>query len=321
MQRMLGYRAGERRALNGLSLLLDEGLGRHTEADDYVAQDLRIAQELGDRQGEGRALAGQGRHALFGGDLGRARSAFAQALAISQEIGAQETVGLALRGLGLVAHYEGDERQAYDRARQAVRIAQEQRQRRSERFALRLLGHALAGLGLLTQATVVYQRALELDRTLGYRHLAVETTADLARVALAQGDVEWATTYVATILDHLKEHGAAGTEEPVLLYLTCCQALRARHDARAEELLAAGYVVLQGRAGQFEDVERRNLFLENVPAHRDLLRLWQHRRNLRCVAAMRDPGAGAEERASEEAEPAPLSLVRQGPVYQDAAVV
>ena len=250
MHRMLGYRAGERRALNGLGLLLDEGLGRHTEADDYVTQDLHIAQELGDRQGEGRALVGHGRHALFGGDLRRARSAFAQALAISQEIGAQETVGLALRGLGLVAHYQGDERHAYDRAQQAIRIAREHRQRRSERFALRLLGHALAGLGLLTQATVVYQRALELDRTLGYRHLAVETTADLARVALTQSDLERATAYVATILDHLKEHGAAGTEEPVLLYLTCCQVLRARHDARAEELLAAGYVVLQGRAGQ-----------------------------------------------------------------------
>jgi hypothetical protein len=179
----------------------------------------------------------------------------------------------------------------------------------------------LAGLGLLTQATVVYLRALELDRTLGYRHLAVETTADLARVALTQSDMERATAYVATILGHLMEYGAAGTEEPVLLYLTCYQVLRARHDARAEELLAAGYVVLQGRAGQFEDVERRNLFLENVPAHRDLLRLWQHRRHLRGIAAVRDPGAGAEARASEEVEPAPLSLVRQGAVYQDAAVV
>jgi hypothetical protein len=52
--------------VNGLSLLLNEGLGRHTEADDYVAQDLRIAQELDDRQGEGRALVGYGRHALLG---------------------------------------------------------------------------------------------------------------------------------------------------------------------------------------------------------------------------------------------------------------
>jgi hypothetical protein len=83
-----------------------------------------------------------------------------------------------------VVRYEGDERHAYDRAQQTVRMAQEHRQRRSERFALRLLQHALAGLGLLTQATVAYQRALELDRTLGYRHLAAETTADLARVAL-----------------------------------------------------------------------------------------------------------------------------------------
>jgi hypothetical protein len=66
MHRMLGYRAGERRALNGLGLLLDGGLGRHTEADDYVAQDPRIVQELGDRQGEGYARLGHGRHALLG---------------------------------------------------------------------------------------------------------------------------------------------------------------------------------------------------------------------------------------------------------------
>ena len=98
-----------------------------------------------------------------------------------------------------------------------------------------------------------------------------------------------------------------------------------------------GLVAWYELAGQLEDVERRNLLVENLPAHRDLLRLWPYRRHLRGIAAtagperqrpaqqarsaMRDPSAGVAKRAREEAEPALLSLVRQGPVYQDAAVV
>ena len=307
--RMLGYRAGERCALNGLGLLVDEWLGRYTDTDHDLALDLRIAQDLGDRQSEARALAGQGRHSLLQGDLGHARTALSQALAISQQIGAQETIGLALRGLGFVAHYEGDERQAYDFARQAVQTAQDHRHRRVERFALRLLGHSLAGFGLPTQATVVYQRALELDRTLGYWHLAVETTADLARVALAQGDTERATIWVTSVLDHLKDHRAAGTEEPVLLYLTCYLVLRVRHDPRAEELLAAGHAILLERADQFEDAARRHMFLENLPAHRDLLRMWHHGGYSGSIATMPGSDSQSEKRAHEETELAPLSMV------------
>jgi tetratricopeptide (TPR) repeat protein len=290
--------------VHGLSLVLDEGLGLYTEADDYVTRELAIVRELGDREGHAQALVSQGRHALCQGDLARAYAAFAQALTVGQGSGAGESVLQALWGLGMVAHYQSDERHACEHAQQAVVIAQERRQRRSERHALRLLGHALAGLGQLTQATIVYQRVLELDRALGYRHLAVETTADLARVALAQADMKRARAYVATIVDQLEEHGAAGTEQPVLIYLTCYQVLRGQHDRRADDLLAAGYALLHSRAGQFEDVERRRMFLENLPSHRALWILWRDRHDQSSVMALRHLAVGRDGQVGDAAKPA-----------------
>jgi hypothetical protein len=66
----------------------------------------------------------------------------------------------------------------------------------------------------------------------------------------------------------------AGLEEPVLAYLTCCQILGAGDDARADALLAAGHAFLQERATQFVDEARRSRFLNNLPAHRELLAAW-----------------------------------------------
>ena len=174
---------------------------------------------------------------------------------------------LALHGLGLLAHYRGDEREAETLAQQALRIAQESWQRRAERFALRLLGHALFGRGKLEQAQSAYQQVLEIDQTLGYSHLAVEATADLARVALAEGDLAHATAYADAVLEYLAEHTLEGTEEPLGVYLTCYAVLRAAQNPRATDVLAAGHALLQERAAQFDDEERRRMFLENQPAH------------------------------------------------------
>jgi tetratricopeptide (TPR) repeat protein len=273
--RAFRYRALEWFALYQLGLVCDEGMGRHTAAEGYIAQALRLAREMGDRQSEAVTRAYQGRNALYQGDLVRAQAAFEEALAICREIGSQVGVGLAERGLGLLAHYRGDERQARAWARQALAVARETGQRRLERGALRLLGHALAGLGELTGAAVAYQQARELDRVLGTTHPACETTADLARVALAQGDLNQAAADVATIMDALRDADLAGAEEPVAVYLTCYHVLRAGRSPQAEDALAAGYALLRERAAQFAADDQRRQFLENIPAHRDLLRAWR----------------------------------------------
>jgi tetratricopeptide (TPR) repeat protein len=272
--RAFRHRALEWFALHQLGRVCDEGMGQHTAAEGYITQALRLAWELGDRQSEAVTRAYQGRNALYQGDLVRAQTAFEEALAICREIGSQVGVGLAERGLGLLAHYRGDEREACAWARQALAVARETGQRRLERGALRLLGHAWAGLGELTSAAVAYQQARELDRVLGTPHLACETTVDLARVALAQGDLNQAAADAATIMDALRDADLAGAVEPVAVYLTCYHVLRAGRSPRAEDALARGYTLLRERAAQFAADDQRRSFLENIPAHRDLLRAW-----------------------------------------------
>jgi tetratricopeptide (TPR) repeat protein len=235
-------------------------------------QALLAARALGLRVDEGRAFACLGRHAMHRGDFMRARTALEHAECICREVGDRPGVGGAQRELGMLACYLGDHRQARDLGQQALSIAQETGQRRAQRFAFRLIGHALAGLGDLLGANVAYLQALEADRMLGSTPLAVESTVDLARLAMRDGDKRRAISTVIPLLDTLRETNLEGTEEPVLIYLTCYNLLNAASDAAAAWLLAYGHTLLMRRAASLSAQERRHYF-EDVPAHRELLRL------------------------------------------------
>jgi tetratricopeptide (TPR) repeat protein len=275
LTRVLGHHIFDCFLLHELGLVYDEGWGRHLEAEDCFAQDLRQTQETGDRTREGFALAGLGRNALYLGDLDRAGRLLARALSVSQEVNSRGSAAIALRGQSLLAHYLGDDRRARRCAEETLAIARTAELRRDERLAVRLLGHALYGLGELPAAQGAYQQAADLDEVLGFEHLRVETATDLARVALAQGDTAQALMRVAAIVPDLEQGALAGLEEPVLAYLTCYRVLRAAGDARAAAVLAAGHALLQDRVTQFGEDERRSGYLGNLPAHRDLLAAWR----------------------------------------------
>jgi predicted ATPase len=274
--RTLEYPLGEMVTLNWLGRIAAEGLGRHLEAETYFAESLRLAQMLGDPGGEASALLCLGRNALHaGGPTACAQSSLEHALTIFNEIGDQAGQGSAVCALGALALYRCDDQRARDHALQALQIAQEGGRRREERFALRLIGRALVELGDLTGAAITFQRTLELDHILGNTPLVVEALAELARVALIQGNVALARTHIGAVLDAVADRGVTGTEEPVQIYLTCYHVLQANDDPRAEQALSAGHALLAERAAAFPE-EQRILYLENIPAHRDFLRIWQH---------------------------------------------
>jgi tetratricopeptide (TPR) repeat protein len=286
--RVVGSHQIENVALHGLGLVQDEGWGRHIEAESFFAQDLRLTQEIGDRTREGFALAALGRNALYQGDLERAGTLFDQALGLSRQVTSRESAAMALRGQSLLAHYQGDDWRARLCAEEALEVARTAGMRRHERLALRLLGHALLGLGEWT-AAAAYEQAANLDEQLGFPHFRVETATDLARVALAEGDIAQAVALVAPVVPDLEQATPAGLEEPALAYLTCYRVLRAAGDARADGVLAAGHAFLQKRAAQFVDEGRRSRFLGNLAAHRELLDEWRARGG--WIADAREPGA------------------------------
>lgn len=107
--------------------------------------------------------------------------------------------------------------------------------------------------------------------------------AVLARVALAEDDLDGAAACVEEILEFLESrtpstgsrHGLDGTDEPFRIYLTCYRVLRANKDPRAHEILATAHSLHQERAAKIADEELRRSLLENVAAHREIIRVWR----------------------------------------------
>jgi class 3 adenylate cyclase/tetratricopeptide (TPR) repeat protein len=270
-------RVGEREGLwyLGYSCI---ALGDYAAARDYLEQSLRIFREMKRRGTDGWVLVALGLVFHLRGDYASAGTCYEQALRIGRETDRWFVEARALMYTGLLSHHLGDDSAAREYSQQALRVIANL----DTLLAVELisvfdvLGHALAGLGHLAEAADAYHQGLTLRRERGQHHLVVEPLAGLARVTLAQGDPAGALVHVGEILDYLSDHPALeGTLEPLRIYLTCYRVLLANGDPRAEEILDAAHHLLQERAATIEDEDLWRSYLENVPAHREIVALWE----------------------------------------------
>ena len=271
--REIGDRRGEAFAVNSLGTIAGQQRN-YAGARGYFEQALAFCREIGDRRGQAFPLANLGEVCLLTGDYAGARGYLEQALALFREIGDRRFGSHILAYLGLLCHRLRDDETARQHSQQALGIARDVGARRQERWALTVLGHALVELGRLDEAAAAYRDAQDLWRELGHLSPAMDSLAGLARVSLAQGDPSQAQAQVGEILSYLETNPVEGTDEPFRVYLTCYRVLKANQDPRAQEILTTAYNLLQEHAGNTTDEEMRRSFLENVPAHRELVREW-----------------------------------------------
>jgi predicted ATPase/class 3 adenylate cyclase len=270
LYRALGDRRGESSTLNNLGNAA-WSLGECGIALGYYEQALQRYREIGDRRGESGALGnlGAANHEL--GKYAAARAYYEQALGLCRRIGDRLAEDIVLGNLGLLLHVQGDDLGAREYSRQAAELAESLGARENMGYALTYLGHVLAGLAHYDESVAVYQRALDLRRELGQANLAAETLAGLARVALARGDTSAALAHVEQIVAYLAQGSLEGVDEPFRVYLTCYRVLCAAGDPRAPSFLNTTMARLQEQAARINDVDARRSFLDNVPAHRELL--------------------------------------------------
>lgn len=176
--------------------------------------------------------------------------------------------------LALILAHQGDYQGASSTARQSLEFAQEFGNRVDQPLALLALGHSQAALGHWDAATDAYQTALTILRTLGQGHLLAEPQAGLVRVALAQGDLGNAHAQAVEILAAISQSQLDGTTEPILVYLTCYEALAALDDPQAPEVLRQAHALLQSFTATLPDLAMRQRFLSTVVAHRRILASW-----------------------------------------------
>jgi tetratricopeptide (TPR) repeat protein len=266
----IGHQAGEGFTLTCLGHGA-QAFHNYTEAWHYYDQALHVSRAIGDRFGESLALACIGYVPFHQGNYDGAWNYFQQALQLHCEIGDRRGESDMLAILGLLAHLLEDNANARALCEQALHIAQELGNQPFQSRALTFLGHALVGLDRLDEAVHAYEQAVTLRNALNQAFLAMEPRAGLARIALRQEDLVQAEAHVAAILDYLDTGKLDGVFEPLRIYLTCYDVLRALNDPRAEGLLVTAYRLLHEWRDALRDPVAQRWLLENVAVHRTIV--------------------------------------------------
>lgn len=284
IKREIGDRRGEAIASNNIALVcIDQG--EYAVADAYLGKALELYRSVGDRDGENGALVNMGLVRLALGDYPAARKDFAQALEIARQISDRYGEALILADQALLCCQEEDYLTARSLGQEALRIALQFEDARSQGYAWMHLGHAAIGLKEFSEASLAYQHALELRRSLGLEVQRIEALAGLSFAAFARGDLERALVHAVEILEYFQigesdpgainlEHALDGALEPERVYLWTARVLQAAQHPRYADFLAAAHQCVQKQAAQISLAGLRQAFLENVPSRREVVAMF-----------------------------------------------
>ena len=142
-------------------------LGDYQKANEYHEKHLKIAQEIGDRSGEGRACGNLGNAYYSMGDYQKAIEYHEKHLKIAQEIGDRSREGAAYGNLGIAYLSLDDFRKAIEYNEKLLKIAQEIGDRSREGTAYRNFGNAYQSLGDYQKAIEYHEKCLKIAQEIG----------------------------------------------------------------------------------------------------------------------------------------------------------
>jgi len=260
----LGMDANERGDPGAAMALFEQALTHHRTARN--------------RSNEAGTLTNLAYAAFVLGQYDHAQAQFAQAELIARQIGHRPVEGIAQVNQALVRDCLGDSAGARQLGQSAVALLRAAADQVGLAAALRVAGHGELGCGLADQAAASFAESRAILEALGLPHLALETVAGQARLALAAGDLSTALDHVSLILQRLDDGASlAGTDEPMRIRLVCAEVLLAAADNRASAVLDSAHHDLAARAQRIADPLLRQSFLDQVPWHQALTRLAQQR--------------------------------------------
>ncbi len=250
----------------------------YAAARDRYEQSLAIARETGSRAGEGLVLANLGWVAGMQGDFVSARTYQKQALRIAREVGNTYNEAYTLINLSGLAIAQSEGAAALVYANESLELMRKMGDLSGEAWAWTYLGHAHFLLPDPVDAAHSYKQALDLRRSLEQAALATEPLAGLAQSALAEKKTELALKYAEEILLHLAQGGNLnGAEEPIRIYWSVYQALRASRDPRADRILEEARALLQEQISRFHSDEEKEMYVKNVPWRKGIMLAWMER--------------------------------------------
>lgn len=270
--RETGNRRLEGSLLGNLGIDAEMG-GEFAAAMERFEQVAAVFHLVGDRSAKALAWAHLGFNAALQGGYERGRAYCEQALETYRDIGDRQGEVYAQGILSWLLCQAGHLDQAEAEGEQALHLAQTLGIAGYEATAWSTLARIHECRGDTAQAAGAYRQGLELFLKIGAGGQVVEGWAGLARVAAAQGDLSQAGELVDKILSQAEQSPIqVANDDPLVVYLTCYQVLRARNDARAGDILRTAQGLLEKQASSITDPLLRRSYLEDVHAPREIAR-------------------------------------------------
>ncbi|MFZ5916956.1 MAG: ATP-binding protein [Chloroflexota bacterium] len=268
-------RAGEADAHLNLGVVAMR-FSRYKDARLHFSQAESLSQALGLRENLARVAMNTGAMWMLLGRFSLATDYIGRAEALARELHDARGQVIAAINLGGLANLQGDFAAGQAAAQRALDLARALKSQMFEAYALGQLGSAACGLGQFDQAITHLRAAVALYRTTG--GLATDLCLDLSDLTIAQlraGQLGAARQTMAEMLALYAEY-AERVREPQRILWAAAQTHRAAGDlARAAELLAQAYALLQAQAESSFDSESRQAQY-GLPFNREILQAHDH---------------------------------------------
>lgn len=184
----IGFMHGVSNGFAGIGLICDF-VALYPLADFYHRKSTTLSESMQDPVAIAMSQEGLACHTLFIGELDKSASSSELAALKNREIGDLHRWGLSVFH-HVVAHiYRGNLLQALDLSRNLVRVGRDGADPQMECWGLSALGFAEQRLGQFAEAIASLQQAAELAKALPDTAFTIQTTADLGRCYLRQGDL------------------------------------------------------------------------------------------------------------------------------------
>lgn len=269
IKREMGHVQGIAISLGNLGVVANEQ-GDHAAAYRYHTECLALSRLTDDLDGEATAIAGIANVQNAIGNIEQAWSLGQESLALSRQI--EEDIGIAstLLILSDIAQKRGQPAEALSLAQQGLELARKIEMREFERAAYVNLGRVSIAAAEMEQAEAHLKQVADHPEPDKWSIIA---QADLARIRHMAGDLTAATSLIERVLVFIDEHGEQ-MQADLQVHLVSWRILEAAADPRARAVLTRAYEMLQSQAAKMDDDMRRS-FLENVPAHREIIAAYQ----------------------------------------------
>lgn len=182
-------------------------LGQPRKAVEFYEQAMVVAHEIGDRRGERNALGNLGSVCIESGEPRKAVDFYERSLVISREIGDRGGEAIALNNLGNAYKYLGEPRKAIKYCERALVIVRGIGNRRGEGNALGNLGNAYLDMDKPRKAIELYKQSLAIPRETGDRRAEDTTLANLGNIYLRSGQSRKAIEFYDQSLAIAREIG------------------------------------------------------------------------------------------------------------------